>query len=74
MFLGAHFSNGTEDWDFCKNICGLADFAENLARVDGFAGPIHLPLKVIKISFSSVNLLTCPLSIDLTCLMEIVCT
>ena len=44
MLLGAHFSNSTEDTDFCKNICGLADFAEKLARIDGFAGPIHLSL------------------------------
>ena len=39
MFLGDHFSNSTADSGFCKNICGMADFAKKLARIDGFADP-----------------------------------
>ena len=41
MFLGTHFSNSTAHSDFCKNICGVPDIYEKLARIDGFADPIY---------------------------------
>lgn len=32
MFLDDHFSNSTADSSFCKNSCGMADFAKKLHR------------------------------------------